>query len=355
MLPFLQEDIQSMTRALMNKIVKPEVLAKTKNSMLSTLDLHEAKNLRSEVNVGFVTLEATKNSSGSPRQLLAFNMECKLFTVAVLEKFFLKSPLKYSLVRNVNCLDPSIIAAKNKSVLEKKFRNMLQILITNGLLRGEQGDIALRQYMTLVCDSSALSQLTEAAQLSDGEKNLDTLFHRLLSTNTDFKDLWFVVQRLLLLSHGQASVERSFSINKMMSMVNLLPENLTSRRIIKDHISSVGGVSNVSISKQMLNAVAMSNCKYKDDLERKKMDNERAEKRRHENNELIQQKKRRKSLVTEIESLEKKAFSLADEASTKGSTQLFQESHALNIRARSLKKHITQLEAQIKSLETNQN
>ena len=111
----------------------------------------------------------------------------------------------------------------------------------------------------------------------------------------------------------------------------------------------------VNISKQMLNAVAMSNRKYKEDLEKKRIDNERAEKRRLENDELTQQRKRRKSLFTEIANLEKKAFSLADEASTKGSTQLFQESHALNIRAKSLKDYISQLDAQIESLGANQN
>lgn len=66
------------------------------------------------------------------------------------------------------------------------------------------------------------------------------------------------IKRLLLLSHDQASVERGFSIYKMISTVNLIPENLTSRRILKDHISSVGGVRNVNIFKKMLKIVAMS-------------------------------------------------------------------------------------------------
>ena len=41
--------------------------------------------------------------------------------------------------------------------------------------------------------------------------------------------------------------------------------------------------------------------------------------------------------MDEITNLEEKAFSLADEASTKGLTLMFQVSHALNIRAKSLK------------------
>lgn len=84
-----------------------------------------------------------------------------------------------------------------------------------------------------------------------------------------------------LLSFGQARVKRSFSINKMSTM-NLLPANPNSRRTIKKHIFSKGGVRNVNISKKMLNAVAMLNYKYKFDLEKKRRDKEKMEKRKLE-------------------------------------------------------------------------
>ena len=40
------------------------------------------------------------------------------------------------------------------------------------------------------------------------------------------KELWSVVRKVLLLSHGQASVERSFSINKE-ALTDMLEHMLT--------------------------------------------------------------------------------------------------------------------------------
>ena len=50
------------------------------------------------------------------------------------------------------------------------------------------------------------------------------------------------MQLLLLLSHGQASVERGFSVNKEIATSNLMEHNLIAHRVIKDHAQSVGGL-----------------------------------------------------------------------------------------------------------------
>ena len=44
------------------------------------------------------------------------------------------------------------------------------------------------------------------------------------------------VLKLLLLSHGQATVERGFSVNKEMIVENQQEQSLVARRVIKDHI-----------------------------------------------------------------------------------------------------------------------
>jgi len=46
----------------------------------------------------------------------------------------------------------------------------------------------------------------------------------------------------LLLSHGQASVERGFSVNKELVVENQSEQTLAARRIIKDHIIHVNVV-----------------------------------------------------------------------------------------------------------------
>ena len=42
------------------------------------------------------------------------------------------------------------------------------------------------------------------------------------STFKEYKDLWSVVKMVLLLSHGQASVERGFSVNKQVQAFTCL-------------------------------------------------------------------------------------------------------------------------------------
>ena len=54
-----------------------------------------------------------------------------------------------------------------------------------------------------------------------GESRLDVLFYDSMANVTEWADLWELTKKLLLLSHGQASVERGFSINKEISVENM--------------------------------------------------------------------------------------------------------------------------------------
>ncbi len=151
------------------------------------------------------------------------------------------------------------------------------------------------------------------------------------------------------MSHGQASVERIFFVEQSHVKTNLLAENLISRRIIKDHILSVGGVQNVQITSEMLKNVAMSHRRYKDELELKKNQNEKAEKRKRDDEEIEVLKRRKHSISSDVERLEARAYALAEEASVNGSTELFQEAHALTTRAKTLKETVLKLQKEIES------
>ena len=69
---------------------------------------------------------------------------------------------------------------------------------------------------------------------------------------TEYSKLWEVVSQLLLLSHGQASIERGFSINKHMERTNMCHETFIAEHIVNDHLRSVGGVLSVAINKELL-------------------------------------------------------------------------------------------------------
>ncbi|GBN53932.1 hypothetical protein AVEN_155137-1 [Araneus ventricosus] len=84
------------------------------------------------------------------------------------------------------------------------------------------------------------------------------------------EDLWQVVKLCFIFSHGNASVERGFSVNKTMLVENLKKRSLINRRRAYDGIKSLGGVENVSITKRMLLAVRGAKHRHGAGLVRKK-------------------------------------------------------------------------------------
>ena len=71
-----------------------------------------------------------------------------------------------------------------------------------------------------------------------------------------------IVRMLLALSHGQASIERGFSISKSLVCENQKEKSLTARRMIRDHINNVGGVSNFKIDKSVIGHCKASRQRY---------------------------------------------------------------------------------------------
>ena len=50
---------------------------------------------------------------------------------------------------------------------------------------------------------------------------LDEFLFKHIGKVTAFSKLWNIIKKLLILSHGQASVERGFSVNRQMMVENM--------------------------------------------------------------------------------------------------------------------------------------
>lgn len=74
---------------------------------------------------------------------------------------------------------------------------------------------------------------------------------------------WDFCQRLLLLSHGQASVERGFSINKEVENENMKEEAIVTNRLICDYVELHGGVTKVPLTKELLTCVGAARSRYR--------------------------------------------------------------------------------------------
>ena len=65
---------------------------------------------------------------------------------------------------------------------------------------------------------------------------LDNFFWKFIGGRSRFSNLKNVFQILLIISHGQAQVERGFSTNKQLLDHNMFGETLIVQRIIEDHM-----------------------------------------------------------------------------------------------------------------------
>ena len=72
---------------------------------------------------------------------------------------------------------------------------------------------------------------------------------------------------ILTLSHGQASVERGFSINKSVLKVNITEESIVSKKIVRGHmIANKLESYTVPISNQLIRSVSCARQSYKESL-----------------------------------------------------------------------------------------
>merc|ERR1711874_542253 len=102
------------------------------------------------------------------------------------------------------------------------------------------------------------------------EYRLDEFYYRLMYNKSQYTHAWEIVRKLLVLSHGQAAVERGFSINKHCSMVNQSEDSLVARRFVRDHSNYAGGIENVIVTPGMVTDCKAAGRKYNAHLEKKK-------------------------------------------------------------------------------------
>ena len=148
--------------------------------------------------------------------------------------------------------------------------------------------------------------------VSLGVDRLDTFFFEELNQQKIYESLWCTIQLLLTLSHGQAAVERGFSVNKEVLAPNLKAVSLTALHLIHDTISEGQiEIGDYIITDELLTSCSHASNRYRTYLmERQKEDQEpeKIRKRKALQEELIAAKKRK----TELQATEQKLVDSAD-------------------------------------------
>ena len=175
------------------------------------------------------------------------------------------------------------------------------------------------------------SSLREFVNFDPAIGRLDVLYYERMHNVQKYCKLWEVCNMLLVLSYGQASVERGFSTNRQIEIGNMHNETYVSQRVICDHVNSVGGLENIAIDKAMMLSVAGARQKYMMFLDEQKHSKAMiavGKKRKNILAEIEELKRAKKRLETEANALQTDADELALKAESSGKLLLVAKSNS---------------------------
>ena len=222
-------------------------------------------------------------------------------------KILEKSPLKYCLTKAVSCLVREIIA-NSSTTAELRMKDLEQIFFDSGLITALVDYKSKNQFSDL-CAKASSDWSIKFQRFDRSSERLDDFYYNILDENKDFQELFLVIRLVLILSYGNACAESRFSINADILIKNLQEDSLVAQRIVYDAIHAAGGVTAVSIDKNMLVDARAAHRRYVEALE----------KRRRAAAEHEKQAKAKKRIADEIMQLQVKKIKIEKEAAAESS------------------------------------
>ncbi|KAK2138716.1 hypothetical protein LSH36_2516g00005 [Paralvinella palmiformis] len=276
---------------------------------LLKLDLEKERVENKKIEVGFKAEGELKSllstKAISECQVFQFREECRQFVVECVNKIFERSPLKYRLARNMACLDPRLMVSDQEHS-KSKCKRLLEELVTLNRVDGDDVDILVASYKELLHDVDGCELKSRFKDFKVEDDRVDMLLYECMGRNKKFEKLWRVVRKVLLVSHGQASVERGYSLNRQTEKDNMSEGVIVALRQIIDYFVLVGGMLKVDITKELLYSASSSTYRYHQYLEedkRKKGQEAIQRKRKTVQDEVDDLKKRKKVLESDITNL----------------------------------------------------
>ena len=169
---------------------------------------------------------------------------------------------------------------------------------------------------------------------------------------------WEFIKMILTLSHGQAAIERGFSVNKNLSSTNMLQKTIVAQRIVCDGVSKIlgpnDGLENFQIENALLAFVRNSRGKYEQYQKENKINSKEtaiANSKKKLKDEISSELKYIENLEKSVMRLEKEANSLSEEAEREKKMSLLKDSNKSRKRSFELKEDINESKSKIKRLE----
>ena len=87
---------------------------------------------------------------------------------------------------------------------------------------------------------------------------MDSFLSEILQMQVEYQDLWLTMQLLLTLSHGQATVERGFLVNKEVLTPNLQEVSLQAIRLVHSSVLA----QNIKVADFVITEALLSSCSH---------------------------------------------------------------------------------------------
>lgn len=210
-------------------------------------------------------------------------------------------------------------------------------------------EVVLGQYTEFI-----QGQMHKIRTFERASDNLDVWYEDVIGHDLALADLWNVIRQLLVLSHGQATVERGFSVNRQIAVENLKDLSYVSQRVICDAVRCHGGILNIPITRGLRAAVTGARQRYAEHLDSLKAEQEeKAENDRKRANKTVldEMKAKRRKLEIAVESLMEAADSYAEKAEAAGDVTLIIKSNSLRNTAKNKKEELARTDAEIWCIE----
>ncbi|KAF1376045.1 hypothetical protein PFLUV_G00226500 [Perca fluviatilis] len=350
-MPFISKDLAILMKSLLKRFIKAEILNDITALQMVKLDTtaKEARAHLKDVDIGLGAevvlkeLQSSPNSRVGELSVLAFRKDCMDCLTNIVKKMQDKNPLKYTILRQMACLDPTNMFS-DRDLCYERMKGVVQRFLHDHQLSGgiSAGDMIVQQF----------GHFLSLEAKDESSSRLDVFLLGLL--HQSYPELWTSSRKLLLLSHGQATVERGFSVNKEIEADNMKEDTVVAQRMICDYVSVCGGVLKVPLTKELLAAAASARSQYRlhlDQEKRKHASNAQREKRKVAEDHLEQLKKKKMILIEVANSLEKDADKLAEQAEGQSGTLMAQLITKSNILKKRCKEKITVLKEVEKALE----
>ena len=208
--------------------------------------------------------------------MLEFRKECEAMLATTVAKIQERSPLKYNFARKLASLDPRVMVS-NPDQAVKMFQEVLQRLIETRWKTSEETDTVLAEYRKLVSDAKRYL-LDKFSSFKITTDRLDSFLFEALQNQNESQQLWITMQLILILSHGQATVERIFSEQGSLAP-NLQETSLVAMRLVHSSMQAAKcRVADFVVNDTLLSSCAHARNRYQMYLMERKAEQERTEK-----------------------------------------------------------------------------